>query len=545
MRNRFVTFFVLLFLLLAYVYTASACILTSRQTAIAEYSHSRTIIIDNTGNEEVRDYQIRVKLDQTNFHFNETMDKGEDIRFMDEDGITPLNYWIEKWDSSGQLAVIWVKVPFIQSSARKTIYLYYGKPDEISASDGETTFVFFDDFTGALTKWFSRNGASIEENRLKMTEDAYIRSKITLPSGNYSILCRTWGEGKFNLGYVDANTGNGYGFSVETGGMFNGWMISDFYFDQLVGGADGPAGNGTIYILENGRLGYFNYGAAMDSNHTRRAWVKSHWVSINNFVVQLLTLEGTYYADFVAVRKYIDSEPRVIVVSEHDLTLSVNAPNSVHPGSLMNLRSIVRNEGLFADVHVEVDFFVNGRLEDSTDISQLNSGESVALSFAWHSPNIESYYNLTVQIVPVPQEINTGNNRVSKIVKVVKLSLSLSPESGFASVTLVGSGFANQANITITWDGKPIPTIPSSVMTDTYGGFTSLISVPTQNAPGPHIVKASDEEGNAVEETFVVLEMRVPLEYVLLMTALALIAIFLATYSLILNIRRKTKARAN
>ena len=83
----------------------------------------------------------------------------------------------------------------------------------------------------------------------------------------------------------------------------------------------------------------------------------------------------------------------------------------------------------------------------------------------------------------------------------------LTPSSGFASTTLAGSGFTNNSEVTITWDGTAIPTIPNAVIADTNGNFSALISVPTQNVPGIHTVNATDGTGNWATATFVVIDM--------------------------------------
>jgi len=89
-------------------------------------------------------------------------------------------------------------------------------------------------------------------------------------------------------------------------------------------------------------------------------------------------------------------------------------------------------------------------------------------------------------------------------------NITLFPTTGFASTTVVGSGFSNNARVTITWDGTTIPTIPNTVTTDGTGSFTALISVPTQTTPGLHPVKATDESGNWASATFTVINMTGP-----------------------------------
>ena len=54
------------------------------------------------------------------------LQKGLDLRFMAEDGKTPLAFHIEKFDSMLNEAFVWVNVPGLNPSAQTTIWLYYG-----------------------------------------------------------------------------------------------------------------------------------------------------------------------------------------------------------------------------------------------------------------------------------------------------------------------------------------------------------------------------------------------------------------------------------
>jgi len=86
----------------------------------------------------------------------------------------------------------------------------------------------------------------------------------------------------------------------------------------------------------------------------------------------------------------------------------------------------------------------------------------------------------------------------------------LMPSTGFAATTVVGSGFSTNSKITIVWDGTVIPTVPSPLTIDANGTFTAIISVLTQNSPGPHTVNATDESGNWATATFNVVDMTGP-----------------------------------
>lgn len=98
------------------------------------------------------DYQIRIKV-----HYGSGTDNGEDVylnehcrtdfgdvRFTKDDKVTELKYFLyEKVDSN--YAIFWVKIPDNLDSIDRTIYIYYGR-DVTTTSNGEDTFVMFDDF---------------------------------------------------------------------------------------------------------------------------------------------------------------------------------------------------------------------------------------------------------------------------------------------------------------------------------------------------------------------------------------------------------------
>ena len=178
------------------------------------WKYRRPITIDNTNNSNtLTDYQIKLSLNSSNFDFSKANSDGSDIRFTDSDGVTKLSYWIENWDSTNQTATVWVKVNSIPASSTKDIYMYYGNPSATSESNGDDTFVFFDDFnSGSLdgNKWYS-NGASVSGGTCKLDGDSSnhqkgIKTKQTFPNTIHVYTrCRRSSSGDLdpNLWYTD------------------------------------------------------------------------------------------------------------------------------------------------------------------------------------------------------------------------------------------------------------------------------------------------------------------------------------------------------
>ncbi len=130
------------------------------------------------------DYQVKIVA-----HYGNGSDSGEnvylnnhartdfgDVRFTGSDGSTGLFYWMEE-KVDGDYAVFWVKVSSIPASPdTQTIYIYYGKSDATTTSNGGQTFKFFDDFPGTSLNtdiWYvSANNYSVSNSVLRINVGA-------------------------------------------------------------------------------------------------------------------------------------------------------------------------------------------------------------------------------------------------------------------------------------------------------------------------------------------------------------------------------------
>jgi hypothetical protein len=78
-----------------------------------------------------------------------------DIRFANISGATEYSYWQE---TDGKY---WVKIPSL-AAGDTTINMYYGNPSATKVSNGDNTFIFFDDFeSGNLNKWNAKSGTPL------------------------------------------------------------------------------------------------------------------------------------------------------------------------------------------------------------------------------------------------------------------------------------------------------------------------------------------------------------------------------------------------
>jgi hypothetical protein len=130
-------------------------LVTIEGTGIRPPSYEREITINNSG-AELTNFQVLVTVETDSLVSAGKMrsDCG-DIRFYASDRSTLLSYWLESGANSAQTN-LWVKVPTVTAAGNTTIYLNYGDPTATSASDGTSTFIFFDDFSATgidASKW--------------------------------------------------------------------------------------------------------------------------------------------------------------------------------------------------------------------------------------------------------------------------------------------------------------------------------------------------------------------------------------------------------
>ena len=108
------------------------------------WEYYKEVTISENSGTTLTDYHVLVQLSGNDFPTNTRFD-GADIRFTDANE-NELNYWVESWDYSAKNAKIWVKVPSIEGGGSTIIRLYYGNPIASSSSNGDSTFILFDDF---------------------------------------------------------------------------------------------------------------------------------------------------------------------------------------------------------------------------------------------------------------------------------------------------------------------------------------------------------------------------------------------------------------
>lgn len=192
---------------------------------LPDWKYTRSITVSNTNTPAYTNQPVKVILNtQALIAAGKMNANGDDLRFTDA-SCNVLHYWIDS-NLNTTTTVIWVKVPAIPSSGSTTIQLYYGNYCAAAYQNGDSTFMFFDDFiggslnTGKWTSYRTAPGSSsvtVTGGRISLNTtaagDNIIRTNTAFPS-----IVRM--ESKVSL-----NTGDGPSIALLNSATFNGVSV--------------------------------------------------------------------------------------------------------------------------------------------------------------------------------------------------------------------------------------------------------------------------------------------------------------------------------
>ena len=302
-----------------------------------KYRRPITIQSDNA----LSDYQVLVQLDGSNFDFSKAKSDGSDIRFVDEDDATKLNYWIEEWDASSESAKIWVKVPSIPAG-EKTIYLYYNNSEAVSESDGDAVFEFFDDFEdNDISDWNAGDNIGSVFSTKPSVENGYVRStgekqgmhkSLSLSLSAYALRYRIYFSGDDSYNYL-------FSCLIHTGGSpaeyyshlctqgkpsHEGMQVrkDDFWEGDILARDDTETFTGDVWHTvefahkPDGKWSGEHNGNDVDFEYANVADTSYSTFSSINLCFRL----ASQRCDWILVRKYTSPEPSTSVGAEEEYT---------------------------------------------------------------------------------------------------------------------------------------------------------------------------------------------------------------------------------
>jgi biopolymer transport protein ExbB len=127
-----------------------------------DWKHKQKTVIDTTADgvelkQGAAQLPLALRLHSGNFAFAEAKPDGSDLRVTAADGKTPLRFHIEKYDTTNELAVIWVQQPKLSPAAKTdSVTLLWGNDKASAASDAKGSY----DAAQSLVLHFSDDGVA-------------------------------------------------------------------------------------------------------------------------------------------------------------------------------------------------------------------------------------------------------------------------------------------------------------------------------------------------------------------------------------------------
>jgi hypothetical protein len=215
----------------------------------ASWSNRRKLTFDNSArSENLLDFPVLVKLNNTRIDYGETQNSGQDIRFVDPDD-TVLSHEIENWNESGE-SIVWVRVPQIDSLSNSDyIWMYYGNN---GTSDGQNiSDVWDNNYTGV---WHLNESSGAINDSTSNNNDGTNNGAVYSSSGKIA------GAHDFN-GNGDVVEASSYTYD------FTGELTLEAWFKYS------GSGTGSPRILEISPTGNADsHCLAPDDDGSLRAW---------------------------------------------------------------------------------------------------------------------------------------------------------------------------------------------------------------------------------------------------------------------------------
>jgi biopolymer transport protein ExbB len=109
-----------------------------------DFTYRKEVVLDTAASggaveDAVQSLPVLLRLDMSNFNFDDARADAGDLRFVAQDDHTPLTYSVESYDPQLGLATIWVDVPTLAAGTQTRFWMYFGNKKAISASSAAQT----------------------------------------------------------------------------------------------------------------------------------------------------------------------------------------------------------------------------------------------------------------------------------------------------------------------------------------------------------------------------------------------------------------------
>jgi len=106
------------------------------------WPYQTEITIQENSGTTLTDYQVEISITASGLNAGYSWtDDGFDLRLIDSDDETLLDFWLEDWNEVSQTATVWVRFDSLTANSNKTIYMYYGNEYADTLANVPFTFV--------------------------------------------------------------------------------------------------------------------------------------------------------------------------------------------------------------------------------------------------------------------------------------------------------------------------------------------------------------------------------------------------------------------
>ena len=220
------------------------------QDVYTTWTSQRTINLKTTGmglTGTTKNFPLLVRVNATHADvFTSSKGKGADIRFVRGNMTTRLPHQVERWDSAGKIADIWVLVDSVPAAGTTDIKMLYNKVGAADSSQNKGGRPVFDSANGFVSVWHfgDSTGTNPRPNQIKNGPTAILK----------------------NFGQPTTEDPTPVAYTPKEG------IIG--FADSLRGGA-GDNLTGTKDFIDLNRRGYQNF-SDFSTGFTYSAWIYSN-----------------------------------------------------------------------------------------------------------------------------------------------------------------------------------------------------------------------------------------------------------------------------
>ncbi|MEO6098391.1 MAG: DUF2341 domain-containing protein [Fibrobacteria bacterium] len=135
----------------------SSTLFSTTTLTTASFSKSKRFTFNTTSSGanvagNVTDFPLLLRFTDATL-IDATVSAGEDIRFLDGDGVTWLDYQIERWDQTNDVGEIWVKIPQVDGNSSADFITMYYQQTGVTVPDGQCASCVFSSGNGFSGVW--------------------------------------------------------------------------------------------------------------------------------------------------------------------------------------------------------------------------------------------------------------------------------------------------------------------------------------------------------------------------------------------------------